>query len=105
MLRGARCGCAARALAAGPVDASRHRVEKFALIWLSVIAFLMIGVLFTVSPIVGALATGSAVLVFFGFRLLRRDRQLIRRIYPDREHVVEPEDGGVPDESSHHRAS
>lgn len=78
-------------------------VEQFALIWLAVIASLLIGVLLFVSPVVGVFALIAAVVVFFGLRWIRRERQMIHRVYPGREEDVEPEEGDVPDEPSYRR--
>jgi uncharacterized membrane protein len=76
-------------------------MEKFAMVWLSVISAMFVGVLLSVSVPVGLLALAGIVVVWFGLRWIRRERQQFRRVFHTDEEE-EPEGGDVPDEPSHH---
>ena len=72
-------------------------MEKFALIWLIVIASMFVGVLIAGGSIVlGFVAAAVLVSVFLGLRRLRRQRQERERLEPDSDELEEPRPGEEP---------
>lgn len=72
-------------------------VEKFALIWLGVIAAMFVGMLIAGGSVFIGLVAGLALLaVFIGLRFIRRERQELNDVDPEAHEMVEPEPGQGP---------